>query len=65
MFGVDLTWLGWVWVLLAAAGIVINVLGGLAGNRSKAVDPEVRVFVGLLSILLLVGFFTVGFTHGG
>lgn len=62
MFGVDLTWLGWTYLALWVLGILISIFGGLAGNSSHT-EPEVRIFTGFLSLLILIGFFTIGFTH--
>ena len=56
----ELTWLGWIFVIDLAFTAGFHILGGIAGIQQTR-DATERMLVGFFAVLYLIGFFTIGF----
>jgi hypothetical protein len=57
----DLTWLGWIFVIDMSLSVVIHLFRGISGSYVRSGAESLGV--ALVTVLYLVGFFLVGFTN--
>lgn len=62
MFGVDLTWVGWIFIIDMMLSIPIHLYRASQVTHYTRTPGESAVMA-VAVVLYLVGFFTVGFTH--
>lgn len=60
MFGVDLTWVGLVFIVLLFLGTMIQFVKGVVGMDTHTSAGE-SFFAAIINMAFIVGFFTVGF----
>lgn len=63
MFGVDLTWLGWIFVIDMMLSVPIHLYRATQPYDYRR-NPGDSAILAVFAVLYLVGFFTVGFTNG-
>ena len=62
MFGADLTWVGWIFVIDMMCSVIIHLYR--AGDHVPLVrEPGESAVMAVMTVLYLVGFFTVGFVN--
>lgn len=60
MFGVDLTWVGWIFVIDMVTSVPIHLYRAAQATDYRRTPVE-SAFMAVFVVLYLVGFFTVGF----
>lgn len=61
LFGTDLTWLGWIYVVFAMLTVLTNFISMFIVKDVGM--TRLAAFNFLLATGMIVGFFAVGFTH--